>query len=118
LGYNCSLALVEQERHDSARIHRQMAAIDDFLHRLATVKVLDAAYGSGNFLYVAINLLLDLEKQVITYGAEYEMETSTHEFSTDPTARTVRVAETADSTKRAGIFIPCRAAHDLFHRNE
>jgi len=41
----------------------------DFVERLAHVKILDPACGSGNFLYVAINLLLDLEKQVIAYGA-------------------------------------------------
>src|SRR5262249_38283636 len=34
----------------------------DFVQRLAHVTVLDPACGSGNFLYVAINLLLDLEK--------------------------------------------------------
>jgi SAM-dependent methyltransferase len=45
--------------------------LTDFGHRLADVKVLDPACGSGNFLYVAINLLLDLEKEVITYGANH-----------------------------------------------
>ena len=30
--------------------------------------MLDPACGSGNFLYVAIHLLLDLEKEVITYA--------------------------------------------------
>ena len=41
----------------------------DFIERLAHVTVLDAACGSGNFLYVAINMLLDLEKEVVTYAA-------------------------------------------------
>ncbi|HEY3969563.1 MAG TPA: DNA methyltransferase [Planctomycetaceae bacterium] len=36
---------------------------------MANVRILDPACGSGNFLYVAINLLLDLEKEVIAYGA-------------------------------------------------
>ena len=36
---------------------------------LAHVSVLDAACGSGNFLYVAIHMLLDLEKEVIAYAA-------------------------------------------------
>ena len=45
-------------------------AILDFTERLAHVKVLDAACGSGNFLYVAINMLLDLEKEVITYASD------------------------------------------------
>src|SRR5438552_15515372 len=43
--------------------------LTEYGHRLAAVKVLDPACGSGNFLYVAINLLLDLEKEVITYGS-------------------------------------------------
>jgi len=43
----------------------------DFLERLAHVKILDPACGSGNFLYVAINLLLDLQKEVIAYGASH-----------------------------------------------
>src|SRR6266404_2925892 len=47
--------------------------LTDFGHRLAEVKVLDPACGSGNFLYVAINLLLDLEKEVITYGANHDV---------------------------------------------
>ncbi len=38
-------------------------------HRLAHVTVLDPACGSGNFLYVALHLLLDLEKEVMTYVA-------------------------------------------------
>ena len=44
-------------------------ALLDFVERLAHVAVLDPACGSGNFLYVAIHLLLDLEKEVIAYGA-------------------------------------------------
>ena len=32
--------------------------------------MLDPACGSGNFLYVAINMLLDLEKEVIAYAAD------------------------------------------------
>ena len=33
--------------------------------------ILDPACGSGNFLYVALNLLLDLEKEVIAYAAQH-----------------------------------------------
>jgi len=42
-----------------------------FVERLAHVTILDPACGSGNFLYVAIHLLLDLEKEVIAYGASH-----------------------------------------------
>jgi len=40
-----------------------------FSTTLAGVRVLDPACGSGNFLYVALKQLLDLEKQVIAFGA-------------------------------------------------
>ncbi len=44
-------------------------ALLDFMERLAHVRVLDPACGSGNFLYVAIHSLLDLEKEVVTYAS-------------------------------------------------
>ena len=37
-----------------------------FADKIAQVRVLDPAAGSGNFLYVALKQLLDLEKEVIT----------------------------------------------------
>jgi len=43
----------------------------DFVERIATIRILDPACGSGNFLYVAITLLLDLEKEVIAKAAIY-----------------------------------------------
>ncbi|MBU4398008.1 MAG: class I SAM-dependent DNA methyltransferase, partial [Planctomycetes bacterium] len=44
-------------------------AILNFAERLHHVTVLDPACGSGNFLYVAIHMLLDLEREVIAYAA-------------------------------------------------
>jgi hypothetical protein len=44
--------------------------IHSFLSRLANVKVLDPACGSGNFLYVTLLKLKDLEKAVILYAME------------------------------------------------
>ena len=41
-----------------------------FLRRLAHVRILDPACGSGNFLYVALQKLKDLEKQVILYAGD------------------------------------------------
>lgn len=41
-----------------------------FLTRLQSVRVLDPACGSGNFLYVTLQKLLDLEKAVFLYGME------------------------------------------------
>ena len=41
-----------------------------FLKRLRDVRVLDPACGSGNFLYVTLRLLKDLEQETIRWGAE------------------------------------------------
>lgn len=41
-----------------------------FADRIAAVKVLDPACGSGNFLYVALRLLLDLQNEVINFSDE------------------------------------------------
>jgi len=47
--------------------------INRFLGRLARIKVLDPACGSGNFLYVTLQMLKDLEKEVITYGMDNDL---------------------------------------------
>lgn len=49
----------------------QRARLAAFQQKLATVIVLDPACGSGNFLYVALQLLLDSEKEVITCAAQH-----------------------------------------------
>ena len=41
-----------------------------YLKRLRDVRVLDPACGSGNFLYVTLRLLKDLEQEAIRWGAE------------------------------------------------
>ena len=47
----------------------------DFAAEIAAVRVLDPACGSGNFLYVALRQLLDLQKQVITFAARHDLPT-------------------------------------------
>lgn len=46
------------------------AILHQFLTRLQNVTVLDPACGSGNFLYVALLRLKDLEKEAILFGAD------------------------------------------------
>ncbi|MEW5988133.1 MAG: DNA methyltransferase [Chloroflexota bacterium] len=53
------------------RLHNELAALlTGFAHELAQTRVLDPACGSGNFLYVALRQLLDLEKAVISLAAD------------------------------------------------
>lgn len=42
---------------------------DDFLDRLRAITVLDPACGSGNFLYIALQSLKDLEREAVVWGA-------------------------------------------------
>ena len=49
-------------------------ALDAFLKRLQSLVVLDPACGSGNFLYLSLQLLLDLEKQVVAFAATLGIE--------------------------------------------
>jgi hypothetical protein len=63
----------EKVKSAKAKAANQQAfekAVGTFLARLDGVTVLDPASGSGNFLYVALNLLLDLENEVLTYLAQ------------------------------------------------
>ncbi|MBN1425734.1 class I SAM-dependent DNA methyltransferase [Candidatus Fermentibacteria bacterium] len=45
--------------------------VQRFLHRLRSVKILDPACGSANFLYVSLQKLKDLEKEVITWATDH-----------------------------------------------
>ncbi len=58
--------LIADGNPDDAR-----AALDSFRERLTNATVLDPACGSGNFLYIALRSLLDLEKQVIDYAESH-----------------------------------------------
>jgi len=44
--------------------------LEDFCHSLSLQRVLDPACGSGNFLYVSLNVLKELEKEVVTFAAK------------------------------------------------
>ena len=53
------------DKGDDAAARERLEA---FQQRLASVRVLDPACGSGNFLYIALRSLLDLEKLVIDFN--------------------------------------------------
>ncbi|MCB9134394.1 MAG: class I SAM-dependent DNA methyltransferase [Anaerolineales bacterium] len=61
-----SMELNHLGRGDALR--RPYEALNDFATKLANVRILDPACGSGNFLYVALRQLLDLQKEVIVFA--------------------------------------------------
>ena len=51
---------------------RELARLlQDFAGEIAAIRVLDPACGSGNFLYVALKRLLDLEKEVSLFAIQH-----------------------------------------------
>jgi type II restriction/modification system DNA methylase subunit YeeA len=53
-----------------AALSRAEARLDQFLKRLDDVRILDPACGSGNFLYLALQSLKDLERRAIVEAHE------------------------------------------------
>lgn len=67
--------LVSQRTNAPSKDHSKITSqieqlISAFRHKLASTTVLDPACGSGNFLYVALKTMLDLEKEVIMLAAD------------------------------------------------
>ena len=58
---------ISQEQKEPRETIRQ------FLARLATIRVLDPACGSGNFLYIALQELKDLEKVVLNFARDNDL---------------------------------------------
>ena len=45
-----------------------------FVQKIRSMRVLDAACGSANFLYISLRLLLDLEKEVSNFCGEIGLQ--------------------------------------------
>jgi type II restriction/modification system DNA methylase subunit YeeA len=58
-------AIGAAEKKRSAAVGRANDILETFLARLANYRVLDPACGSGNFLYVALHALKDLERRAL-----------------------------------------------------
>ena len=58
----------------SRRAHREAGTrLRQFHERLSQIRVLDPACGSGNFLYVTLQKMKDLEKEVLVYAGDREL---------------------------------------------
>ena len=63
------------------------AELNAFRERLTNVTVLDPACGSGNFLYIALRSLLDLEREVISYTERRHIDYAQRNNDIDYTPR-------------------------------
>jgi hypothetical protein len=62
-----SLARAYKKGKGNAQDYNQLGT---FLRRLSSIIVMDPACGSGNFLFISLRLLLDIEKEVITFAKQ------------------------------------------------
>ncbi|MBN1139565.1 MAG: class I SAM-dependent DNA methyltransferase [Anaerolineae bacterium] len=69
-------ATTTRTRHN--RQNELIALLNEFAHEIAQVQVLDAACGSGNFLYLALLLLLNLWKEVAVLAADLGLPRMMH----------------------------------------
>ncbi|HEX5736031.1 MAG TPA: DNA methyltransferase [Blastocatellia bacterium] len=58
---------------EKAARERARAVARRYLERLSEVRVLDPACGSGNFLYVTLQKLKDLEKEALVYASDNQL---------------------------------------------
>ena len=59
------------ERLSRSREREAAQALQRFVDRVASVEILDPACGSGNFLYVALNELHQLEREVMAWAFQH-----------------------------------------------
>ena len=88
----------EWEATEELPEHEILAAAAAFHDRLATVRVLDPACGTGNFLYVAMELMQALEARVIerieTLGGAANPRIGPHQFfGLEKNPRAAKIAE-------------------------
>ena len=67
-----SAAVVGRVPSRGASLAEARATLKKFLKKLSTITVLDPACGSGNFLYISLQLLLSLEKEVIAFATQLD----------------------------------------------
>ena len=79
--------------------------LETFLKKLRAIIVLDPACGSGNFLYVSLQMLLDLEKEVIAFAAQlglrFEPEVSVQQL------RAIEINSYAFELAQVSVQIGC-----------
>jgi type II restriction/modification system DNA methylase subunit YeeA len=70
---------------DESSIQEAQRLVDAFLEGLRAIRVLDPACGSGNFLYVTLRMLKDLEKEILVECRhrglkEFELKVGPHQL--------------------------------------
>jgi SAM-dependent methyltransferase len=97
--WEAALTKAQQARDDGDE-KQAIALVRDFHHRLCTTRVLDPACGTGNFLYVALEMMKQLEGEVLQTLTDLGEEQ----------ARLAMAGETVDPHQFLGLELNPRAA--------
>ena len=95
-----ALMLFEGQRNENKA--RQL--LREFQYRLASLTVLDPACGSGNFLYVALRQIRDLEKDVLRVAVEHGFTDFTPQVSPEQFLG-IELDEYASELARTSLWI-------------
>ena len=96
-----TVMLMPSGQRDDARIRR---VLRDFQSRLSSVRVLDPACGSGNFLYVALRQLHNLERSVLARAADLGLRGFRPEVSPEQ-CYGIEINEYASDLARTALWI-------------
>jgi len=97
-------ALVKSRRHGDKAWRDAQAAFVGFLERLKGYRVLDPACGSGNFLYLALRCLKDIEHQVNLEAEALGLERQ-HDVTGPHNALGIELNEFAAELARVTVWI-------------
>lgn len=79
-----AIALIAAGKEEEGRV-----VVDQFHAKLAATKVLDPACGTGNFLYVALARMKELEGEVLSFLADITMGAAESQISAELTGHTI-----------------------------
>ncbi len=97
-------ALVKSKRHGDKAWRDAQAAFVGFLQRLQAFRVLDPACGSGNFLYLSLKCLKDIEHQVNLEAEQLGLERQ-HDLTGPHNVLGIELNEYAAELARVTVWI-------------
>jgi hypothetical protein len=97
-------ALAKSKRHRDKAYRVAQAAFVGFLERLKAYRVLDPACGSGNFLYLALKCLKDIEHQVNLEAEALGLERQ-HDVTGPHNVLSIEINEYAAELARVTVWI-------------
>ena len=97
-------ALAKSKKHGDKAWRDAQAAFIEFLERLKAYRVLDPACGSGNFLYLALKTLKDIEHQVNLEAEQLGLERQ-HDVTGPHNVLGIELNEYAAELARVTVWI-------------